>query len=270
MPPDAAPAAPLADPGPRIESRTPAAAVTFAPFGRLITCQLVNTVDSVTARSEPIVALVTRALDWNGQVIIPAGTEAFSYAKPEPVMDAAGTGRLVDDGEWTLVLPGSGGVNGRELVLKARALDRREGEPTVRGAPRSWGISDGADGLVGYTISTLDDREIKLFAAATLSGVAQAATAVVERQQPAPGLAGAFGSTQVAPTLGNVVAGSVGNGATELMTQVASRIRDEISRRGVYVRVPAGKAFYLFVEQTIDPGTAAVGLRLPQAPRPKG
>jgi hypothetical protein len=38
----------------------------FAPFGRLVKCQLVDTVDSVTARSEPIVALVTQDLDWNG------------------------------------------------------------------------------------------------------------------------------------------------------------------------------------------------------------
>jgi hypothetical protein len=47
---------------------------------------------------------------------------------------------------------------------------------------------------------------------------------------------------------------------------VASRIRQEISRRGVYVRIPAGKEFYLFVEQTIDPGRAVVGLRLPAEP----
>jgi hypothetical protein len=44
---------------------------------------------------------------------------------------------------------------------------------------------------------------------------------------------------------------------------MAARIREEISRRGIYVRVPAGKTFYLFVEQTIDPRTALVGLRLP-------
>jgi hypothetical protein len=95
--------------------------------------------------------------------------------------------------------------------------------------------------------------------------MAQAATAVVERQQAALGLPGALGATQVAPTLGNAAIGSVGNGATELMNQVAGRIRDEISKRGVYVRVPAGKEFYLFVEQTIDPGAASVGLRLPPA-----
>ena len=239
----------------------------FAPFGRLVKCQLVDTLDSVTARSEPIVALVTQDLDWNGRVIIPAGTEAFlSYRqKPEAIVDAQGVGRLVDDGEWTLVLPGDAfRANGRELILRARAVDRTGG---LLG--RAWGrpfvgVDDGADGLVGYTLSNLDGREIKLFAAAAASGMAQGFAAVAERQQPAAGVAGAFGATQVAPTLGNAVTGSVGAGAADVMNEMAgARIREELSKRGIYVRVPAGKAFYLFVEQTIDPeGAASVGLRL--------
>jgi hypothetical protein len=236
----------------------------FAPFGRLVKCQLVDTVDSVTARSEPIVALVTQDLDWNGNVIIPAGTEAFSYARPGPVIDAAGVGRLVDDGEWTLVLPGGGDrENGLELVLKARAVDRRELGLGDQGRVLSWGIDDGADGLVGYTLSTLDDKEIKLFAAAAISGMVQGFGAVAERQQPAAGLSGVLGATQASPTIGNALTASAGTGAVDYLNQVADRIRDEISKRGVYVRVPAGKAFYLFVEQTIDPAAAAIGLRLP-------
>ncbi|HMD60469.1 MAG TPA: TrbI/VirB10 family protein [Opitutaceae bacterium] len=236
----------------------------FAPFGRLVKCQLVDTLDSVTARSEPIVALVTEDLAWNGAVIIPSGTEAYSYARPEPVIDAAGVGRLVDSGEWTLVLPGgAGGANGRELVLRARVVDRRESAAPDGGRIRSWGLDDGADGLVGYTLSTLDNKEIKLFAAAAIGGMAQGFGAIAERQEAASGLPGALGATQAAPTLGNALLGSLSAGATDYMNQVVGRIRDEISRRGVYVRVPAGKPFYLFVEQTIDPRAAAVGLRLP-------
>jgi hypothetical protein len=240
--------------------------VDFAPFGRLVKCQLVDTVDSVTSRSEPIVALVTQDLDWNGNVIIPAGTEAFSYARPEPIIDAAGVGRLVDDGEWTLVMPGgAGGENGRELVLKARAVDRRELALSNTGSARSWGIDDGSDGLVGYTLSTLDNTEIKLFATAAISGIVQGLAPIAERQQPVPGVSGVLGATQAAPTLGNALTASLGTGAADYLGQLASRIRDEIAKRGVYVRVPAGKAFYLFVEQTIDPRAAAVGLMLPTA-----
>ena len=275
MPPDPGAAAATAPPPaaraePRAES-APSPAAAFAPFGRLLKCQLIATLDSVTARSEPIVALVTQDLDWNGDVIIPAGTEVFSYAKPEPVIDASGVGRLVDEGEWTLVLPEEGArANGRELVLKARALDRRETVVGDRGQARSWGLDDGTDGLVGYTLSSLDDREIKLFAAAAISGMAQGIAAVAERQQPAPGVSGVLGATQIAPTIGNAAASSLGGATTEVMNQIVSRIREEISKRGVYVRVPAGKEFYLFVEQTIDPGAAAVGLKLPAGRRQTG
>lgn len=266
---EAPPAAPVAAaPKPGI-ARVPKMEGDFAPFGRLLKCQLVDTVDSVTSRSEPIVALVTQDLDWNGSVIIPAGSEAFSYARPEPIIDAAGVGRLVDDGEWTLVMPGGGDrENGRELVLKARAVDRREVSLSDKGGARSWGIDDGSDGLVGYTLSTLDDTEIRLFAASAIGGMVQGLAPIAERQQPVPGVAGALGATQAAPTLGNALAASLGTGAADYLGQVASRIRDEIAKRGIYVRIPAGKAFYLFVEQTIDPGAAAVGLRLPAARGP--
>jgi hypothetical protein len=271
MPADPSPPAPTAAPADSQTERGPAPAIgeEFAPFGRLVKCELVDTLDSVTARSEPIVGLVTQDLDWNGNVIIPAGTEVFSYAKPEAVIDAAGVGRLVDGGEWTLVIPGRGAENGRELILKGRAMDRREVEVTSEGIARSWGIDDGADGLVGYTLSTLDNKEIKLFAAAAVSGMAQGITAVAERQQPAAGVAGAFGATQVAPTLGNAAVGALGAGSADVMNELVSRIREEISKRGVYVRVPAGKEFYLFVEQTINPRAAAVGLRLPPSKTPQ-
>jgi hypothetical protein len=268
MPPDPAQPAPQAEQRPAAQAPERGATLQiadeFAPFGRLVKCQLVDTLDSVTARSEPIVGMVTRELDWNGQVIIPSGTEVFGYAKPDAVLDAAGVGRLVDTGEWTLVLPGGpDGDNGRELILKARAVDRREVVVTDTGLVRSWGLDDGADGLVGYTLSTLDNQEIRLFAAAAMSGLAQGVSAVAERQEPAPGVAGILGATQVAPTIGNALAGSLGTGAADAMNQVAGRIREEIAKRGVYVRVPAGKEFYLFVEQTIDPRAAEVGLRLP-------
>ena len=270
MPPDPR-AAPEAAPAAVPPSTEPPPAVwdEFAPFGRLIKCQLVDTLDSVTARAEPIVGIVTQDLDWDGQVIIPAGTEVFGYARPEPVLDAAGVGRLLDTGEWTLVLPGPrDDGNGRELVLKARAVDRREIAVSGRGAVRSWGIDDGADGLVGYTLSTLDNKEIKLFASAAVSGMAQGISAVAQRQEPAPGVPGLLGATQIAPTLGNALAGSLGAGAADAMNQVAAQIREEISKRGVYVRVPAGKEFYLFVEQTIDPRAAQVGLKYPAERRP--
>jgi hypothetical protein len=132
---------------------------------------------------------------------------------------------------------------------------------------RSWGIDDGADGLVGYTLSTLDREEIKLFAAAAISGLAQGTAAIAGRQQPSPGLGGLLGATQLAPTAADAAIGAATQGAEAVAGQLATRIREEIARRGSYVRVPAGKEFYLFVEQTIDPRAAAVGTRWPPAAR---
>jgi hypothetical protein len=264
MPGEAAAAPPAAVPAPpRKADPAPALPDVFAPFGRLVKCELLETIDSITARSEPILALVTEDVAWNGNVIIPAGSEAFSYAAPEPVMDGDGVGRLVDNGEWTLVLPGGDGENGRELALKGRAVNRLETVVDARGRARSWGIDDGADGLVGYTLSSLDDREIRLFVAAAASGLAQGFGAIAEHQVPATGVSGLLGATQVAPTVGNAVVGSVSTSAVDAANEMVARIRQEIAKRGTYVRVPAGKPFYLFVEQTIDPRLAQVGLRLP-------
>jgi hypothetical protein len=39
----------------------------------------------------------------------------------------------------------------------------------------------------------------------------------------------------------------------------AQQIYDSIQRDGFYVRVPAGKQFYLYVTQTIDKSDAALG-----------
>jgi hypothetical protein len=246
------------------ETAAPELGTSFAPFGRMIKCQLVNTLDSVTARTEPIVGLVTEDLTWNGQVIIPVDTEVFSYASPQGVVDARGTGRLLDSGEWTLVLPAPvREANGRELILKGRALDRRELQVTDRARVRSWGLDDGADGLVGYTLSTLDDEEIRLFVSAAISGLAQGAAAIAGRQQPSPGLGGLLGATQLAPTAADVSVSAASQGAVAVAGQLATRIRQEIAQRGYYVRVPAGKEFYLFVEQTIDPRAAAIGVRRP-------
>src|SRR3981081_1317812 len=46
----------------------------YAPFGRLVKCQLVITVDSSELET-PIIAVVTEDVNHDGRLIIPAGTE---------------------------------------------------------------------------------------------------------------------------------------------------------------------------------------------------
>jgi hypothetical protein len=43
------------------------------------------------------------------------------------------------------------------------------------------------------------------------------------------------------------------------MQAYAQQILDSIEQNGFYVRVPAGKQFYLYVTQTIDVSVATVG-----------
>jgi len=241
----------------------------FAPYGRLLACVLVETLDSAAARSEPILALAARDLDWNGRVIIPANTEGFGFAAAQPVIDARGVGRLVDTGEWTLVLPAAPGMRkGGELRVKGRALDRREGQALADGSPLTWGIDDGAAGLIGYTLSTLDDQELRLFAASAIGGAAQGVATLAERQQAPLALLGAPGGAQAAgAAAGTIASAAAGQGIAETMNQFAAHIRQEIARRGVYVRVPAGKEFYLFIEQNLDPSTAVAGATVPSLPK---
>lgn len=239
-----------------------------APFGRLIKCVLVGSLDGATQRTEPIMALVCESLCWNGRVIIAAGTEAFGYAKSEAVVDASGAGRLVDTGDWKLILAADGRApGGRELTLRARALTRSERLRDDQGRPVSWNPADGTDGLAGYTVDTSDGREQRLFAAAALEGAVRAAAPILQTTQPSAGLAGVLGVTQASATLGNAAVGAAGSGTQAVLSELAARLRDELQRHGSYVRVPAGTPFYLFVEQAIDP-TKALAADAVQGGRP--
>lgn len=201
----------------------------YAPYGRLIPCELIVTVDSSSIQT-PIIGLVTENIYYAGRLIIPAGTEVHSKAQTDRSRE-----RIASDDNWTLVWQ-----DGRELRLSGIALDR-EANP----AGGSWGITDGSAGLRGQVLKTDDMAEIKLFAASFLSA---AASALTENQQTVLG-------TEVLPTTQNAALA----GAQNVMQAYAQQILDSIEQNGFYVRVPAGKQFYLYVTQTIDVSAATVG-----------
>jgi hypothetical protein len=128
------------------------------------------------------------------------------------------------------------------------------------GKPLAWDINDMAPGLIGYTISTLDKEEIKLFTAAFLGAAAKGAASVFTTQKSAPGLAGQAGTTIPESTASNALSTSLGEGVSAVMDRTAERIEESIKTRGVYVRVPGSKDFYLYIEQAIDPNVAKVGI----------
>ena len=201
----------------------------YAPFGRLISCETVVTVDSASIQT-PIIGLVTENVYHAGKLVIPAGTEVHGTAQTDHHRE-----RIASGTTWTLVWQ-----SGEELRLKAVALDRE-----FSGDQEGWGITDGSAGLRGRVIKSDDLAEIKLFAATFLSGAAEALT---EKQQTV------FGPVN-SPSLNNAPF----EGAQKVLSVYAQRIFDTIQRDGFYVRVPSGKQFYLYVVQTIDRSDAVIG-----------
>ena len=201
----------------------------FAPYGRLLACELIVTVDSSSIQT-PIIALVTDDIYHDGRLIIPAGTEVHGTAQADRKRE-----RIASNGGWTLVWQ-----TGEELHVDGVALDR-EKDPNGEG----WGITDGSAGLRGQVVKTDNLAEIKLFAATFLSG---AASALSQSRQTVVG-------TELLPTLQNAPL----QGAQNILGTYAQQILDTIQRDGFYVRVPAGKEFYLYVTQTIDKSAAVLG-----------
>ena len=210
----------------------------FAPFGRLIPCELVITVDSSSINT-PIVGLVTEDVFHHGQLIVPAGTEVHGTAQVDHSRE-----RIASDGRWTLVWQ-----NGEELNVSGLALDH-DADPSAG----TWDITDGSAGLKGRVIKSDNLAELKLYVAALLSG---AAGAMTETQTSA------FG-TFALPNLQNAPLA----GAQSVLEHYAQQIQQTIDRDGFYVRVPAGKQFYLYVTETLDKADAKIGGSLAQAVQP--
>lgn len=236
MPPPKPPPLPLALFTPTATSATPEA--DFAPFGRMIPCETVITLESSRLET-PVVALVTEDVWHAGRLIVPVGAEVHGRASADRSRE-----RLAAAGPWTIVWRTPGRDNGRTLRVEGIALDRDFDRTT--GAP---GENDGTAGLRGAVLRTDDLRETKLFAATFLA----TATAALQETRATAGL---LGETAVpAATARN--ASLAGTGA--ILREYAQQIRDSIARDGFYVRVPAGKPFYLYVTATIDRSRAHPG-----------
>jgi hypothetical protein len=129
--------------------------------------------------------------------------------------------------------------DGRELTFNGVALDR-EYDHDIDG----YGITDGSAGLKGRLMATDDLQELKVLASAALSGFAR----------------GTQDRTQTA--LGTTLTGSVSNGVREGMGSVfdmyAQRTLKDIEVNGYFVRVAAGKEFYVYVLESVDPRQASL------------
>jgi hypothetical protein len=209
----------------------PPPAPLFAPYGRLIPCETVVTLES-NRLDTPVIGLVTEDVWHAGRLVVPAGAEVHGHAALDRARE-----RLAVQGAWKIVWRTPDADNGTELSVQGLALNREFDSATGR-----WGEHDGSAGLRGAILKTDDERELKLFAATFLAG----ATAALQDVRPT---AGWLGNASVpAATARN--AGLAGSGA--VLREHARAIRESIARDGLYLRVPAGKPFYLYLTQTLD------------------
>ena len=204
---------------------------TYAPYGRMIPCETVVTIES-SRLDTPVIGLVTEDVWHDGRLIIPAGAEVHGRASLDRSRE-----RVAVAGRWVVVWRDGSSLNGTELVLSGIALDRQRDEVTGE-----FGMRDGSAGLAGQLIRSDNWQEIKLFASTFLAGMASGLQEM--RNQST-----AFGDVPVPVASGKNAALQ---GTSDVLNLYAKQIQDVIARDGFYVRVPAGKQFYLYVTETVD------------------
>jgi hypothetical protein len=212
----------------------------YAPFGRMIRAELVTSVDSAEL-STPVVGLVTRNLEWNHKILIPANSELHCIAAPNRERN-----RIEVTGNWVVVLA-KGGMypEGSELTLQGTALDQDHDVTN-----NTFGASDASAGLRGTLLTNQNGMDsIKLFAATFLAGAAQGLTQTTGN---------IYGTETIVPSAQSAAL----QGTRELMENYAEQIKKQIDKEGSYVHVPAGKQFYLYVRQPILMAKAKLGATL--------
>lgn len=205
---------------------------TYAPYGRLIPCETVITIES-SKLDTPVIGLVTEDVWHDGRLIIPAGVEVHGRASLDRARE-----RVAVSGKWVVVWRDGSPLNGTELVLNGIALDRVKNDATGE-----FGLRDGSAGLLGTLVKTDDWQEIKLFASTFLAGFAGG----LQELRNQGGVLGDLAQVPVASGRNAAL-----QGTADVLNAYARQIQDAIARDGFYVRVPAGKQFYLYVTETVD------------------
>lgn len=233
------PRGPLSRPSPTRDTNdgeptggVPQEALNVIPPFRLLAVELVLTLDSTHLRT-PVIGLITEDFWWKGKLILPAGTEVHGMAAPDRLRD-----RIVAETEWTLIFPRAPAVEEvTSLRIRALALDREQLDPEgLRFAPE-----DGSFGLRGELRYHAPIEEERLFLAAFLEGLSRAA----QRREASGSL---LGGTEVSVNARNAVLA----GTAEVLSEYIQRLKAEIPPGGSFIRVPAGKQFFLY---TIEPWT---------------
>ena len=214
----------------------------YAPFGRLLDCKLVNTLES-NVDGTPLIAIVIKDLWWTNaqgerKLIIPAGTEVHGK------MGSCVRNRMMSDGNFILVWQITSGQVGMELQLQGRVLEKSN----QAGDKSKATITDMAAGIPGRVMGNSNLNEMLQYTMAFARGLSEGFETTKTFDN---------GSTIVTENDGttkNALAK-----AFETLSNVAlENITDKISKESYYIRVPAGTEFYLYIEQVTDVEKAAI------------
>ena len=215
----------------------------YAAYGRFVRCKLLITVDSNRIET-PIVGIVLEDVySVTGELVVPAMAEVHGMAQLNSAED-----RIGSQNRWVLVWQ----KDDREVEMPVTgiALDH---DPSPSGS--GWGITDGSAGLRGEIIKSDNLAEIKALLAQFTAGMAQSlAQNEVESAVTANGT--------VITQQNNGLQQALAQGAEGAANLYAQQIMEAVKRDGVYIRVPAGTDFYLYVTQTVDASQARTGATL--------
>lgn len=142
----------------------------FAPYGQLIKCKLVNTLESNNSDT-PIKAMVMEDVYFNGQLLMQAGiTNIEGTINTSRIRD-----RINGNKNWIAVWTTRTGddQNGKELPFTGIALAYA---PDAEALGQKWELIDGSAGLKGYVIDTTDMQKLLMIAAAFIQGAGQGLT----------------------------------------------------------------------------------------------
>lgn len=211
----------------------------YAAFGRFIRCKLFNTVDSNRIQT-PIVGIILEDVwSYDGQLIFPAGGEVHGTAQLDNARE-----RIASKENWVVVFVRDG--QEIELPITGIACDH---QPDPSGG---WKIPDGSAGLPGELILADSLGEFKRLLTAALNG---AATKYAQDQVQSTITSNGTVVTQNSSGFKQAAAQGIAT-ATQLYVQQSAQA---YQRDGFFYRVPAGKHFYVYVTQTIDPSLARAG-----------
>ena len=203
----------------------------WLPLGIFIPCALVNTVECSHINTPVVGEVIRDVVQKNSgvsHVIVPAGTLVNSFAQSGAVRD-----RIEVAGTWVFVYP-----DGRQLKVRGIACDR-EADP----ANQQFGIEDGSAGLQGELVESDHWANAKAFIALLMTAAMQTGTAV------------ATSTLQAAHTTGVTALPDT----TPILAKYVDQLLNGETGDGRFVRVRAGKEFYVYPTEIIEPQDRSVG-----------